>query len=70
MPIYEYKCIDCGDSFEKMVRFTESDQDQACPSCNSLNTKKKISAFASLGNPGNENGGTTGNNCGSSGGFS
>jgi putative FmdB family regulatory protein len=49
MPLYEYQCHDCGKEFEKMVRFSEADQNPACPDCQSQDTKKKISSFASLG---------------------
>jgi putative FmdB family regulatory protein len=69
MPIYEYQCHDCGTEFEKMVRFAEAGQDQTCPSCQSQNTKKKISVFASLGGPGSGDNGSSGSSCGSSGGF-
>jgi putative FmdB family regulatory protein len=69
MPIYEYECSECGDSFEKMVRFSEADQPQICPTCQSQNTKKKISVFASLGGAGNESGGSASSSCGSGGGF-
>jgi putative FmdB family regulatory protein len=69
MPIYEYQCHDCGKEFEKMVRFSEADRDQACPSCQSQNTKKKISVFASMGGPGAESSGSSGSSCGSGGGF-
>lgn len=68
MPLYEYECKDCGSTFEKMVRFSEADQAPVCPSCESQNTKKKISVFASLGG-GGYNGGSGGSNCGSSGSF-
>ncbi len=69
MPIYEYQCHDCGREFEKMVRFSEADHDQICPACQSLNTKKKISTFASLGGSGGEGNVSSGSSCGSSGGF-
>ena len=69
MPLYEYQCKDCGDEFEKMVRFSEADQNPACPVCQSQNTKKKISVFASLGGSLNGGGTSTSSNCGSSGGF-
>src|ERR1022692_4084886 len=33
MPIYEYKCQDCGTKFEKLVRKTSEDAGVECPSC-------------------------------------
>ena len=49
MPLYEYLCNECGEVFEKMVRFSEATACPACPKCESKNTHKKISTFASLG---------------------
>lgn len=68
MPIDEYRCNDCGRVFEKMVRWSETDHNPACPNCASQDTKKKISTIFT---PGSENGqaGTSSSSCGSSGGF-
>ena len=49
MPLYEYLCKTCGESFEKMVRLSESDHIPACPHCESSDTHKKITTFASHG---------------------
>ncbi len=51
MPLYEYHCNTCGENFEKMVRFSEQEQEQApeCPQCHSRDTRKRISLFASRG---------------------
>lgn len=43
MPIYEYKCKKCGESFEALVRGT---QKPACPKCGSKNLSKLVSGFA------------------------
>jgi putative FmdB family regulatory protein len=48
MPLYEYICSDCGNEFDKMVRFSEADQIQVCPSCQSQETRKKISKIAAF----------------------
>jgi putative FmdB family regulatory protein len=69
MPLYEYQCSDCGNEFEKMVRFSEADQNIPCPSCQSQKTRKKISTIASLGSSLSRNGVSAGSSCGSSGGF-
>lgn len=69
MPIYEYQCSDCGQPFEKMVRFSEADQNPPCPSCQSQNTKKQLSTFAALGGASSA-GSVSSGGCGSSGGFS
>jgi putative FmdB family regulatory protein len=32
MPIYEYRCLDCGHEFERMQKFSDPPVDQ-CPAC-------------------------------------
>lgn len=68
MPIYEYRCKECGEAFEKMVRWSEADRTQVCPKCQSVNTQKQVSLFASGGSSGEVGG--SGSSCGSSGKFS
>lgn len=46
MPLYEYVCSSCGQHFDKMVRFSELDQQPECPHCHSNETRKQISTFA------------------------
>jgi len=44
MPIYEYKCTLCGNTFE-MIRFAQDeDKDIVCPACG----KKKVEKMMSL----------------------
>lgn len=43
MPIYEYICEECGQDFEKVVRFSEADLSPICPACGSQETHKQIS---------------------------
>lgn len=47
MPLYEYICQECGQEFEKMVRFSEANNMPPCPVCQSTDTNKRISVFAS-----------------------
>jgi putative FmdB family regulatory protein len=49
MPLYEYNCRDCGEEFDKIIRFSEADLMPKCPSCGDKNTQKKISAGAVIG---------------------
>jgi putative FmdB family regulatory protein len=65
MPLYEYHCNDCGDDFDKLVSFSQTNESQPCPSCGSQQTHKKISRPAVLGGNDSSNGGS----CGSGGGF-
>ena len=49
MPLYEYHCPSCGQSFDKLVRFSEADKIPVCPNCGEKETRKKISAGAVIG---------------------
>ena len=51
MPIYEYRCEDCGSSFDKLMRSMSSAAEVECPECHSKRCKKSISLFglASVG---------------------
>lgn len=49
MPLYEYRCPDCGEIFDKIVRFSEADKTPVCPSCGEKNASKLISAGAVIG---------------------
>ncbi len=45
MPIYEYICLDCENSFETLVLST--DEEVVCPVCESKRLEKAMSSFAS-----------------------
>ncbi|MCA9739045.1 MAG: zinc ribbon domain-containing protein [Gemmatimonadota bacterium] len=40
MPIYEYRCTDCGHDFEALVR---GEQSVACPECDSASIERQLS---------------------------
>jgi len=44
MPIYEYRCLECGATFEKIVSLNTHSMD--CEKCNSSRVEKLFSAFA------------------------
>ncbi|MFQ5399764.1 MAG: zinc ribbon domain-containing protein [Anaerolineae bacterium] len=46
MPTYLFLCRDCGQSFDRRLRMSQSSETQACPSCGSKNTRKRIGAVA------------------------
>ena len=48
MPIYEYHCADCDNSFETLIR-PGHDDEALCPSCSSVNISREMSVFASRG---------------------
>lgn len=70
MPLYEYRCKSCDEVFEKMMRWSESDRSPVCPTCQSPDTHKQISTFASHGAGSGASVSSTGSSCGSSGRFS
>ncbi len=68
MPIYEYHCEDCGQDFEKLVRFSDPKiNTPECPGCQSDNTHKSLSVIASLGGFNAKT--SSASSCGSSGPF-
>ena len=48
MPIFEYRCEDCGSSFEKLVR--RPGDAVECPSCGKDHLKQQLSTFAAHAN--------------------
>ncbi|UCD98771.1 MAG: zinc ribbon domain-containing protein [Chloroflexota bacterium] len=47
MPIFEFKCKECGTPFEELVRSASSVGEIVCPFCGSTEVNKQISTFAS-----------------------
>ncbi|HEY1220158.1 MAG: zinc ribbon domain-containing protein [Bryobacteraceae bacterium] len=45
MPIYEYKCQDCGTKFEKLVRRAGGPEPE-CPACGQKHIEQQLSTFA------------------------
>ncbi len=43
MPIYEYRCTDCGFELEKLQKLNDPPLTD-CPACNNAALKKKVSA--------------------------
>jgi putative FmdB family regulatory protein len=46
MPIYEYRCSECGEKFEKLVRLSTSTSEIECPKCGGQKVDKLISVFS------------------------
>jgi len=63
MPIYEYRCENCGESFEKLVKLSDRNAEVECPACGSKNAKKALSLFGMGAGKGNSSAGS----CGTSG---
>jgi putative FmdB family regulatory protein len=47
MPIFEFLCEECGQTFEELVRSASAIDEVICPGCQSTHVKKKLSMFAS-----------------------
>ena len=48
MPLYEFRCADCGAEYEELVSL-RNDQAPPCPTCSSSRTEKKMSVFGGVG---------------------
>ncbi len=57
MPLYEYKCTECGTRFEAMRKISERKDPPPCRKCGSLRTELAMSASAFLGGGGGGGGG-------------
>lgn len=53
MPIFEYKCADCGAKFDELVG--SPDEKVPCPKCKSAKTEKQLSVFAASVSSGSGN---------------
>ncbi|MEJ7608303.1 MAG: zinc ribbon domain-containing protein [Bryobacteraceae bacterium] len=49
MPIYEYKCENCGTGYEQIRRMSDADSNLACPDCSSTSVQRQLSSFAAHG---------------------
>jgi putative FmdB family regulatory protein len=45
MPIYEYKCKKCKETFEVFRTVRESDEKVACPKCGAKDPERQISVY-------------------------
>lgn len=43
MPVFEYRCPDCGRKFSALVGMTAEPDDARCPKCGGLNAAKLVS---------------------------
>ena len=49
MPLYEFVCQNCGNTFETLVGFSQADEPQPCPECHERQSQRKLSSFAVSG---------------------
>ena len=46
MPIYEYRCLDCGVEFEELTRSSAGDTAVTCRGCSGSRVTRVLSTFA------------------------
>jgi putative FmdB family regulatory protein len=46
VPLYEYICVTCGNSFEQLVFSTTKQDEIHCPQCAGGRVNRKLSSFA------------------------
>jgi putative FmdB family regulatory protein len=49
VPLYEYRCSQCSEKFERLVRMVDAEGQIACPKCGAVETKRLVSAFGFIG---------------------
>ena len=46
MPLYEYRCAECGEPFSLLRRLADRDEEIECPKCGKFHPKRLFSSFA------------------------
>jgi putative FmdB family regulatory protein len=49
MPLYEYQCRKCGQTFELLRGMKDADDRLKCPHCRSTKVERQFSSFAAGG---------------------
>ena len=49
MPIYEYRCNECGHVFSRLQRMGATSKGVTCPKCEGSDVERVVSSFASAG---------------------
>ena len=63
MPIYEYRCEECGHRFEVIQRLGEGADGLACPGCGAPELERMFSTFAAAAPEGSAPRTTSGGCC-------
>ena len=45
MPLYEFKCVECGHEFEDLTKYEDRDNDRVCKLCGASSLRKAASVF-------------------------
>ena len=68
MPMFEFRCRNCGTTFDELVSSSQvKDDDIACPDCGEYAAEKLMSAFTSGGGSSPSYAGSGGGSCGTAG---
>ena len=72
MPIYEFKCKECGTLYESLCFRSTGEDKGPCPSCGGNDSEKQLSTFSSAGSGSSLDlgGASASGSCAPSGGFS
>ncbi len=75
MPLFEYRCHDCGVTFEELRSLAQADLGVECPECGGGEVERQLSSFAtsagSAGSSASGGGRSSASSCGGGGrGFS
>jgi putative FmdB family regulatory protein len=46
MPIFEYRCENCGNKYDVLHKSSVNQKEVTCPKCNSAKSKKLLSTFS------------------------
>jgi putative FmdB family regulatory protein len=57
MPVYEYRCAECGEKFDLFLRSAMQKAAPTCPQCGSSEVEKAISLFGVSGASGSSRAG-------------
>jgi len=49
MPMYDYRCVQCGDKFEELIFSWDKEKEIICPNCSSKDAERLIGAPVSIG---------------------
>lgn len=63
MPVYEFKCEDCGKTFDLLMKTGDYERVQQCPHCEGSKVKKIFSTFG-VGQKSEGGGGCHNHDCG------
>lgn len=59
MPVFEYRCKDCGHVFEYFIIGSGDEHVIKCEKCGSQNVEKNFSSFATFGSSSSSSGGSS-----------